>query len=140
MQKSQRQQKLLELIQSTRISNQHELLQKLERSGVPTNQATVSRDLNELGIAKVKGIYRIPQIMPGESHHLEMLTLDTGGDHLIVAKTSPGKAMGLAATIDNLKLKSAIGTIAGDDTVFIATKNRKEQSELIKTLLRHFQS
>ena len=140
MQKSQRQQKLHELIQSIRISNQHELLTKLEHSGVPTNQATVSRDLNELGIAKVKGIYRIPQIAPGESQLLDMLTLETAGDHLIVAKTSPGKAMSLASSIDNLKLKSIMGTIAGDDTVFIATKNRKEQSELIKTLLRHFQS
>jgi transcriptional regulator of arginine metabolism len=140
MQKSTRQQRLSEIIQSMRISNQHELLNALELAGVSTNQATISRDLNELGIAKVKGAYRIPQIAPGESQAVKMLKLETAGDNLIVVKTLPGSAMGVAFSIDNLKLTSVVGTLAGDDTVFIAVKNRKNQNDLIKTLLRHFQS
>jgi transcriptional regulator of arginine metabolism len=138
MQKRDRQQKLADIVQSKKIASQHELIDALTAAGVFSNQATVSRDLNELGISKIKGIYRLPQIEPGESNLIDLFNLDVAGDYLIVMKTSPGKASMAAAAIDNLKLDEVVGTLAGDDTIFIAVKGRAEQSKAIKHILHHF--
>ena len=138
MHKKDRQEILINLIRLKRISSQHELLKELAQAGVHSNQATISRDLSEVGISKIKRIYHLPQIGPGESNIIDSFQVESAGDHLIVLRTSPGRAPSTAAIIDNLKLSEIVGTIAGDDTLFIATKSRNEQSRVIKSILKHF--
>ena len=127
MGKKERQQKLVDLIKVKKITGQHALLAELEALGIQANQASISRDLNELGIAKVKGVYCLPRIREGESSITDFLDIDTAGDHLLVIKTFPGKAMGVAIAIDDMKLSEIVGTLAGDDTIFVATKNAAHQ-------------
>ncbi len=62
MTKNERKNKIVHLIQSKRISNQHQLLSEITALGIPTNQASISRDLNELGVVKLNGIYHLPNM------------------------------------------------------------------------------
>lgn len=138
MNKRQRQDKLIQVIQTRRISNQHDLLQALQNLNVYTNQATISRDLNDLGISKIRGVYCLPTINPGESALIDLLNIDVAGDNLVIIKTLPGQASGVGSIIDNMKLTEIVGSIAGDDTLFIAVKGKQEQSNIIKHILHHF--
>ena len=140
MNKNSRQQKLVQIIQGKQINNQHDLLEELIKADVHSNQATISRDLNELGVFKVKGIYCLPKIESEESTLVDQFSIETAGDNLIIIKSSPGKASAIGFIVDNLKLPEVIGTLAGDDTVFIAIKNKKNQSKALQSIIKHFAS
>lgn len=139
MGKKDRQQKLLDLIKVKRISNQHDLLVELGKIGIEANQASISRDLNELSIAKVQGVYCVPQIRPGESSVTDFVDIDSAGDHLLIVKTFPGKAMSVAKVIDDLNLAEVIGTLAGDDTIFVATKDAARQKSATQKIMKRLQ-
>ena len=136
MGKKERQQKLLDLIRVKRISSQHDLLSELGKVGIEANQASISRDLNELGIAKVQGVYCLPQIRPGDSSVTDFLDINAAGDHMLVVKTFPGKAMSVAIVIDDMHLVEIVGTLAGDDTIFIATRSAHEQKIATQKIIR----
>jgi len=138
VQKKERQNRLLKLIAAKRIENQQALLQELEALGVETNQATISRDLNELGIIKVRGVYRRPQIEKGESRLVDVLEAIPVGDHLIVVNTLPAQANSVAAKIDEAKFPGIVGSVAGDDTLFIAVLTSDDQKRAIKWILEYF--
>ncbi len=130
MQKEARQKKLLDLIRVERISTQEELTGWLERMGFSVTQASVSRDLAELGIVKRNGCYALPQATARALAH-GLLSLQVAGDVLVVAHCEPGLASSVAVTLDNAKLPEVVGTIAGEDTIFIAVTDRKAQREAI---------
>jgi transcriptional regulator of arginine metabolism len=138
MTKKDRQRRLTDLVRVKSISNQHDLLSELAALGLNTNQATVSRDLQELGISKVNGIYTLPRIHSGESSFTDFLEVDTAGDHILVLKTSPGRASIIAISIDALHIPEIVGTVAGDDTVFVATKDSSAQKAASRKILHHF--
>lgn len=115
------------MIRIKRIESQHELLHELSRIGIDANQASVSRDLNELGISKVQGVYALPQLKAGESALTDFLDIESAGEHLLVVKTDIGKAQAVALAIDRLKISEIVGTLAGDDTIFVATKTQARQ-------------
>ena len=114
-----RQEKTLALIQSRRITTQQKLLLLLERAGVPATQSSVSRDLNELGIVKHRGFYRLPQPPNGASAR-GLLSLVPAGDCMLVARCEPGLASPVAVEIDRARFSEIAGTIAGEDTIFVA--------------------
>ena len=138
MLKNTRQQKISHIIKNNKIKNQHELLAKLHKEGLETNQAAVSRDLNEMGIFKIKGYYRLPQIEFTKSNSSELYSTLTAGDNLIVIKTFPGNASAIGFIIDELNLNEVVGTLQGDDTLFVAVKNRKDQTKALGLILKHF--
>ncbi len=114
-----RQEKTLALVQARRITTQQKLLHLLERAGVPATQSSVSRDLEELGIVKHRGFYRLPQAPDGASA-AGFLTLVPAGDCMLVARCEPGLASAVAVEIDRARISEIAGTIAGDDTIFVA--------------------
>jgi transcriptional regulator of arginine metabolism len=114
-----RQQKTLALVQARRITTQQKILHLLERAGVPATQSSVSRDLDELGIIKHRGFYRLPQAPDGASAR-GLLSLVPAGDCMLVARCEPGLASAIAVEIDRAQLSEIAGTIAGEDTVFVA--------------------
>ncbi|HEU5245495.1 MAG TPA: hypothetical protein VFU09_00235 [Candidatus Udaeobacter sp.] len=114
-----RQEKTLALVQARRITTQQKLLHLLERAGVPATQSSVSRDLEELGIVKHRGFYRLPQAPDGASAR-GLLRLVPAGDCMLVARCEPGLASGIAVEIDRAQISEIAGTIAGDDTIFVA--------------------
>lgn len=135
--KEQRQQKLLSLIRAKPIGTQGELAAHLERAGFAVTQSSVSRDLLELGIIKRGGRYTEPQKTERAAAH-GLLTLETAGDALVVAKCEAGLASAVAVEIDRAALPEIVGTLAGEDTVFIAAADRKSQHVVVKKLWELF--
>jgi len=107
----------------------------LERSGVPVTQSSVSRDLEELGVIKHHGAYALPQ---ADGSAVGLLSLDVAGDVLVIARCLPGRASAVAVDIDEAGLPEIVGTLAGEDTIFIAVRDQKDQRVTIKRIWELF--
>ncbi|MCU0240422.1 MAG: hypothetical protein MUC29_13360 [Pyrinomonadaceae bacterium] len=137
MQKGERQNTILDLISKNQIGTQEELTESLQLQGFAVNQSSVSRDLVELGIVKINGFYAIPQ--KTNYAHFGLISLEIAGESLIVAKTENGFAAAVCVRIDNEKIPEIVGTIAGEDTIFIAVRNQKEQRIVLKKVWEMFE-
>lgn len=124
--KAQRQRRIVQLLRARQISSQEELADLLARNGEKVTQATLSRDLEELGAIKVREngrvVYRLPEEpQPGEEwlrRMLEEFALEvTSSGNLVVVQTPPGGANAVARALDSAGIKDVIGTVAGDDTI-----------------------
>ena len=140
MEKKVRQEKLAKLLKDKPTGNQAILQKLLNSSGLKTTQASISRDLSELGAVKVDGVYKLPNLEPGQSAVVDRLSAECAGDNLVVLRTGPGNASVAAVRIDRAKITEIIGTIAGDDTIFIAVAGREEQLRVTKKIFSLFGS
>ena len=142
--KIERQTKILELIRENDIETQSELLEKLNAEGFSATQATVSRDIKELRLVKVpssSGAYKYASETVSEdesqSHSYLFSTAVTNIDYahaLVVIKTKVGMAQAVCAALDSTNRAGVIGTIAGDDTIFVATRSDSASSGLVSDL------
>ena len=137
MRKSLRQKKLLSLVRAKLFANQAELRDSLERAGFATTQSSLSRDLEELGIVKHRGHYAIPKTNGNAARGL--VSLDLCGENLVIARTEPGLASGVAVEIDGAVISEIVGTLAGEDTIFIAVGDAKAQRTAMKKIWELFQ-
>lgn len=140
-----RHEKIKELIQQYDIDTQEELASRLNEAGFKVTQATVSRDIRALKMMKVTGKdgksrYVILQEIPtemGEKYtrvlHDALLTIDQG-QNILVIRTVPGMAMGVAAALDALNWEEILGSIAGDDTVMCVARTLEEASSVAERL------
>jgi transcriptional regulator of arginine metabolism len=138
MNKQERQQKILSLIQARAVGTQEDLRSLLENSGVPATQSSVSRDLEELGVVKHHGHYTLPRANNGAAAR-GLLSLDQAGESLVIARTIPGLASAVAVEIDGAAIPEIVGTIAGEDTIFIAVREQKSQRVAIKKIVELFE-
>ena len=136
MNKRERQQRILGLIQARPIGTQEDLRALLESAGVPATQSSVSRDLEELGVVKHHGHYTLPRTNGAAARGL--LSLDHAGDSLVIARTIPGLASAVAVEIDGAAVPEIVGTIAGEDTIFIAVRDMKSQRAAMKQIWKLF--
>ena len=129
--KVQRQRRIVQLLRRQQISSQEELADMLARNGEKVTQATLSRDLEELGAVKVREngrvVYRLPEAPPSGDEWLrrmlEEFALEVGSSgNLVVVKTPPGGANAVARALDNAGIKDVIGTVAGDDTILVVCR------------------
>ena len=140
--KSARHEKIIELIQEYDIDTQEELAARLNEAGFKVTQATVSRDIRALKLMKVAGKdgksrYAI-LTEPGDKYTRilqDTLTSLDVGQNMLVIRTVPGMAMGVAAALDALKWKEILGSIAGDDTVMCVARDA-EQAEIVAEKLK----
>ncbi|HVE57313.1 MAG TPA: hypothetical protein VNB22_10835 [Pyrinomonadaceae bacterium] len=139
MQKEQRQTTILKLITANQIGRQEELAEILEKKGFSVTQSSISRDLLELGIVKVGGFYALPQ-KPKNEMVFGLLSLEVAGENMVVAKCEAGLASACAVRIDTAQIEEIVGTIAGDDTIFIAVRGNKEQKAVLKKVWEIFES
>ncbi|HJR08009.1 MAG TPA: hypothetical protein VJ842_12175 [Pyrinomonadaceae bacterium] len=137
MDKEKRQRKLLSLIRAKPVSTQGELAAHLERAGFAATQSSISRDLEELGIVKRRGRYVVPRAAEGAAAR-GLVGLDVAGDALVVARCEPGLASAVAVEIDGAGVKEIVGTLAGEDTIFIAVAEKKAQRVVIKKIWELF--
>lgn len=137
MVKDQRQQKIVSLVRGGRVATQSELARRLERAGFAVTQSSVSRDVEELGIVKRHGRYVVPTAEAG-ARSRGLIDLATAGDALVVARCEPGLASAVAVEIDRASIDEIVGTIAGEDTIFIAVRDAKAQRTAIKKLWELF--
>jgi transcriptional regulator of arginine metabolism len=140
--KAQRQAILADTVRSRPIRTQAELVTSLRRAGIACTQASVSRDVRELGLVKRDGHYAPPNL-PGadtvlQDYAVSVATLIRGmtavGDHLVVVHTLPGTADGVGVFIDGKSWPGVVGTVAGDDTLFAAVADRTAADHLIERL------
>ena len=144
--KSARHEKIIELIQEYDIDTQEELAARLNEAGFKVTQATVSRDIRALKLMKVAGKYgksryailTEPSVELGDKYTRilqDTLTSLDVGQNMLVIRTVPGMAMGVAAALDALKWKEILGSIAGDDTVMCVARDA-EQAEIVAEKLK----
>lgn len=133
MARSLRQLKMIEIVNNNNVETQGELAQLLLEVGFEATQATISRDIKELGIIKVMTPSRRFRYVYGQAERAisnkfsnlfkeAVICLKSAGN-LIIVKTMTGSANSACAFIDNLEINEVIGTIAGDDTVMIVVEN-----------------
>ena len=130
--KRERQKRILNLIRSNRVGTQEELRAHLARAGISSTQSSVSRDLEELGVVKHHGFYALPHANGDAARGL--ISLDVAGEVLILAKCLPGRASSVAVEIDDAGIPEIVGTLAGEDTIFIATHDQKTQRAAMKKI------
>jgi transcriptional regulator of arginine metabolism len=144
--KAKRHQAILALVARERLSSQEEIRARLAGYGIEATQSTISRDVEELGLARVHDTEGVRYVAPGDSgsygptallrHLLDEFALsfvrsETG----LVVRTSPGAAAALAEGIDRVGLPQVAGTIAGDNTILILGREGITPSELERSLL-----
>lgn len=150
MKKSSRQAIIKKLIQAHDIETQEELLARLSDEGIQATQATISRDIRELGIVKGHGnrgevkYVIIEQGQPVNLNRLKETAAEsvervTLAQFIVVIQTSLGSANILAAIIDELQLAGVAGTIAGADTIAIITESNQAASELHDLMLSYIE-
>ena len=130
--KSWRQSQILEIVDSEAVASQDELRQRLSTRGIEATQATISRDLKDLGLVKRAGdgAYVRPGVersSPATSEQLRraiatLVRAVERVDALVVVRTDPGQAQSLAVLLDRAKLDEVAGTVAGDDTILIVCR------------------
>ena len=153
--KASRHQRIIDLLGSSPVRSQTELGRLLQQDGVVVTQATLSRDLDELGAVRVRFggqlVYAVPgeggdpspQVPPAEQvtverlrHRAEELLVSVDSSaNIVVLRTPPGGAQFLASAIDRSVLPTVIGTVAGDDTLLLVTRDPAGGGEVARQLL-----
>ena len=125
---------ILDLISGRSINRQDELATLLRENGIEVTQASVSRDLDELGIVKLNGRYVVADLSKADSSPFGIKSIELSGDNLLVVKCASGLASAAAVRIDGEEIAEIVGTLAGDDTIFVAVKNGSGQKATLKKL------
>lgn len=143
--KKTRHAKILEIIQKNSVETQEELAGKLREAGFAVTQATVSRDIRELKLSKVAaaGGGQKYAVLTREDARMDdkyiRVLRDAFADaqtaqNLLVIKTVSGMAMAVAAALDAMEFPEIVGSIAGDDTIFVAAGTAEEARELMEKI------
>lgn len=143
--KAKRQRKILEIIRRQLVETQEDLAAALREDGFEVTQATVSRDIKELGLSKIPCEnnhfrYAYPgeqAAFRGREERLKRLFRDSvtgldGSENLIIIKTHPGGAQGVASAIDAAGWEEIIGTVGGDDTILVVIKPKQATGAVMK--------
>jgi transcriptional regulator of arginine metabolism len=147
--KRARQQAIADVVRDRGLRTQRELVAALKDKGFSVTQATVSRDITEMGLVKVRvdgaQVYALPAtevaVEPGGQQRLIQLLSDLPIDvrqsgSMLVIQAMPGTAHALAAALDRAHWKDVLGTIAGDDTLFVACADESARVRVGKRLLK----
>ena len=145
MSKLSRHASIRELISEREIASQDELRRALFRRGHRVTQATLSRDVHELGLVKTGEGYKLPQ---GEEAELSLPSIErliqtfvydvVTAQNLVVIKTSAGSAQPVSAAIDAEEWEEVVGTIGGDDTILVIAPDAKAAEKLAQRLRKLF--
>lgn len=135
---------IVRILRQAVVSRQAELVDLLRREGFDATQSSVSRDLRELGVVKGADRYLLPAVEDAltPSHFEDVRAFVKGyrsaGPNLTVLRTTSGAAQSVAIALDKARWPEVVGTIAGDDTIFIASASARAQRRLQAHLLSIF--
>lgn len=143
--KSRRQAAILDLLDREPLHSQEQLRRRLRQRGFDTTQATISRDIEELGLVKRAGdgVYQRPDVVAQspetalsalEHAAAEFLRTIDRVQQLVVVRTGPGQAQTLAIALDRAQLPEVVGTVGGDDTILIVARGARAAAALAKRL------
>ena len=133
-----RQSAIRSILRRSVVRRQDELVARLARLGFEVTQSSVSRDLRELGATKHGGRYIVVAVEKEEGEMAEMAaflrSVKTAGPHLTVLQTTVGTAQAVGVALDRSGWHELVGSVAGDDTVFLATSRARDQTRLVRRL------
>ena len=143
--KSERQNRILELVSKYEIDTQEEMIERLRSEGYTVTQATISRDLKELKLTKAltaRGTYRYC-VSQGRKHTSNVRLNNAMADSIlhvdysmnnVVIKTYPGLAQAVASSVDAMNMDSILGCVAGDDTIIIVSRDVESSAQISEKL------
>lgn len=143
--KNRRHRTIRDIVENQSIETQLQLTQELRKYGFDVTQATISRDIKELGLIKVVSgentfRYSLPTaVVVNNVDRSRRMFRDnvlkvTAAENIVLLKTLPGMASAVAACLDSMNWGMLLGSVAGDDTIFALTPNRQRAQELLKKL------
>jgi transcriptional regulator of arginine metabolism len=133
-----RQEVIRRVVRRERIRTQRDLVDRLKAQGFVCTQATVSRDITEMGLRKLpEGVYVLAEDLHLHRMITELVTSVVRSDQLVLVKASPGTAPGVAAALDAAGLDEVLGSIAGDDTVLVITATAAAAESLVGALEKY---
>lgn len=148
--KYKRQGQILKIIKDNKIKTHEQLIEELNKAGYSVTQATVSRDIKEMGLIKVPNpeggsMYAVSNSLPGETDKHINIFSDAVREidcalHTVVVRTYPGMASAVAASVDSVMRNEFLGSIAGDDTLLIIASNETKATEISEKLRKIFNS
>jgi len=125
-----RQDAIRQLIRQKTIRTQRDLVEGLEEMGFACTQATVSRDINEMNLRKLsEGVYILPEDLLLQRLVTDLVNEVTVAQNLVVVKTAPGSAQGVAAAMEAAGEPKVVGLVAGDDTILVVAADQKQAEE-----------
>ena len=140
-QREERQQAILKILRRQHVTRQDELVELLRKRGIDATQSSISRDLRQLGVSKLDQEYRpvAEDEAPDAGREVSALAdfvveTRTAGPHQTVVKTVAGAAGQVALALDHCGWPEIVGTVSGDDTIFIATRTGGDQRRLVAKL------
>ena len=148
--KSARQTVILDILSSQNIETQQQLREALSARGVHSTQATLSRDIRDMRLVKVPGAdgrshYALPPESESDDSHIRLRKIMREGvrsfdvaQNLLVIKTLPGLASAVCSAIDGMGLEELVGSIAGDDTAFLALRSSEAAEKLYREIRENF--
>ena len=137
---SERRSAILRILRGSPVRKQDELVRLLRREGLEVTQSSISRDLRDLGVLKAAGRYLPPDDVGGRTQgdfdtlRAFVRSVSTAGPSLTVIRTTVGAAQTVAAAIDRAEWPEVVGTISGDDTIFLATDTARAQAQVVERL------
>ncbi|MEE9224701.1 MAG: arginine repressor [Bacteroidota bacterium] len=145
MDKHKRHLAIRKIVATTSIGSQEELVRALKHHGIRITQATLSRDLKNIGILRVPTRDGVQYTLPGEPVESELRSIVArevlavkSNELLIVINTFPGRAQGVARFLDSQQDPEILGTVAGDDTVIVLPRSVKRIKRSFKNIEEHF--
>ena len=133
-----RQDVIRRVVRRERIRTQRDLVDRLRAAGYVCTQATVSRDITDMGLRKLpEGVYVLAEDLHLQRMISELVTKVVQADTMVIVKASPGTAPGVAAALDGAGLDEVVGSIAGDDTILVITRSAADGAAIVDTIEKY---
>jgi transcriptional regulator of arginine metabolism len=134
----ERQEIVRRIVRRERIRTQRDLVDRLRAQGFVCTQATVSRDITEMGLRKLpEGVYVLAEDLHLQRMISELVTKVVQADTMVIVKASPGTAPGVAAALDGAGLDEVLGSIAGDDTILVITRSADDAASIMDSIEKY---
>lgn len=128
----QRQEAIRAIVRRERVRTQRDLVEYLKKEGYTCTQATVSRDISDMGLRKLpEGAYVLAEDVHLQRMVAELVESVVASQQLVLVKTTAGGGQGVAAALDAAALEEILGSIAGDDTILVVTANEEAAQQVV---------
>ena len=129
--RSNRQDAIREIVRTQDIRTQRVLVEQLKAAGYDCTQATVSRDIADMGLRKLpEGVYVLAEDLHLQHMVSQLVTEVARANNLVLIKGQPGTAAGIASAVDGAELPNIVGSIAGDDTILVIARTDEDGAQL----------